>query len=90
MSDPEDGPSVFGTGGGALLAEELEVPLLATIPLDQAVREGGDSGVPVATTDAPSAARFHQLAELVEARRPVFAPKVPAPADRIKKPLSLL
>ena len=37
MSDPEDGPSVFGTGGGQLLADELDIPLLATIPLDAAV-----------------------------------------------------
>jgi ATP-binding protein involved in chromosome partitioning len=90
MSDPDGGPSVFGTGGGKLLAEELEVPLLATIPLDPAVREGGDAGVPVATTDAAVAVRFAELAELVEQRKPVFAPAPPAPADRIKKPLSLL
>jgi ATP-binding protein involved in chromosome partitioning len=91
MSDPEDGPAVFGTGGGALLAEELEVPLLATIPLDASVREGGDSGVPVtAAGPGPIADRFAAFAEAVEARRPVFPTQPPAPADRIKKPLSML
>ncbi len=91
MTDPEGGPTVFGTGGGQLLAEELEVPLLATIPLDATVREGGDSGVPVtATGEGDIAARFAALAEAVEARRPVFRTPAPAPADRIKKPLSML
>lgn len=38
---------VFGEGGGKDLADELGVPLLASIPLDHAVVEGGDSGSPV-------------------------------------------
>jgi ATP-binding protein involved in chromosome partitioning len=38
---------VFGSGGGAELAEELGVPLIASIPLDQAVVESGDNGMPV-------------------------------------------
>ena len=38
---------VFGSGGGLTVAERLGVPLLASIPLSVAVREGGDSGVPV-------------------------------------------
>jgi ATP-binding protein involved in chromosome partitioning len=38
---------VFGHGGGAELADELGVPLLASIPLDQAVVQGGDTGEPV-------------------------------------------
>lgn len=92
MSDPVDGPSVFGRGGGAKLAEELQVPLLATIELDQAVREGGDGGEPIVARHreepAPAAAqRFLELADAVEARRPA---KFVKPADRIKKSLSLL
>src|SRR5581483_963533 len=35
---------IFGEGGGQLLAEELEVPLLAQIPLTLALREQSDSG----------------------------------------------
>lgn len=49
---------VFGEGGGMQLADELGVPLLGSIPLDQAVVEGGDNGKPVvlAPTSGPAAA----------------------------------
>src|SRR5439155_15283009 len=42
---------VFGSGGGARLAEELGVPLLGTIPLDARVRESGDAGQPPVTPE---------------------------------------
>jgi ATP-binding protein involved in chromosome partitioning len=95
MSDPEGGPEVFGRGGGQLLADELQVPLLATIPLDQAVREGGDQGEPIVARrleePAPYAAvQFQELAAAIEARRPKVTLPPPAPMDRIKKPLQLL
>jgi ATP-binding protein involved in chromosome partitioning len=38
---------IFGEGGGRLLAEELEVPLLGQIPLTMALRQHADSGLPV-------------------------------------------
>ena len=38
---------VFGTGGGEELAAQLDIPLLGTVPLDPALREQGDLGVPV-------------------------------------------
>jgi len=38
---------IFGRGGGATLARQLGVPLLGEVPLDQAVREGGDVGQPI-------------------------------------------
>lgn len=38
--------AIFGAGGGAALADELHVPLLAEVPLDAAVAHGGDVGVP--------------------------------------------
>lgn len=38
---------VFGSGGGQELADELGVPLLGSIPLDQAVVDGADNGRPV-------------------------------------------
>lgn len=40
---------VFGKGGGAELADELGIPLVESIPLDQAVVDGGDSGQPAIT-----------------------------------------
>ena len=39
---------LFGSGGGQALADELNVPLLAQIPLMTALREGGDDGRPIA------------------------------------------
>lgn len=37
----------FGADGGRELADDLDVPLLASIPLDQHVAAGGDRGTPV-------------------------------------------
>jgi len=39
--------NLFGSGGGADAAARLEVPVLASIPLSMALREGGDAGLPV-------------------------------------------
>ena len=47
---------VFGRGGGDNLAEELSVPMLGSIPLDQAVVAGGDVGVPVVLSQDPGPA----------------------------------
>src|SRR5260370_28563976 len=56
---------IFGQGGGARLAEMIGAPLLGQIPLDQAVREGGDTGQPVTLThpDAVSSQVFFQIAD---------------------------
>ena len=58
---------IFGKGGGAKTAQQMNVPLLAEIPLDPQTREGGDSGRPIATLKEPNAqaARFEKLARLV-------------------------
>ena len=62
---------VFGTGGGEELAGELDVPLLGTVPLDLALRQQGDAGVPVVTGDpgAASARAIVSIAEAIDARR---------------------
>ncbi|MDG5774955.1 Mrp/NBP35 family ATP-binding protein [Haloarculaceae archaeon H-GB2-1] len=39
--------AIFGEGGGQSLADETEMPFLGEIPLDPAVREGGDAGEPI-------------------------------------------
>jgi ATP-binding protein involved in chromosome partitioning len=64
--------TLFGEGGGARLAEELEVPLLAQIPLVPALREGADHGQPVTIADpgGEAALAFERLATEVDARRP--------------------
>lgn len=41
------GTALFGQGGGADLATAMGTTLLAQIPLDAALREAGDAGVPV-------------------------------------------
>lgn len=45
-----DGSTIplFGAGGGEKTARDFDINLLASIPLHQAVREGGDKGAPVA------------------------------------------
>jgi len=72
----------FGSGGGARLAAELNVPLLGEIPLDQALRESGDAGIPVveADPDCESSRAIVALAETVAATRQAA----------IRKPLTLL
>ena len=66
---------LFGSGGGAAVAARLTtadepVPLLATIPLSTALRQGGDTGLPVvlsAPTD-PAAQSLNSLAATLERR----------------------
>ena len=56
--------ALFGRGGGAALAAEIGAPLVASIPLEPEVSEGGDTGQPIALTapDSPAGAAFHALA----------------------------
>src|SRR6478735_7365275 len=58
---------LFGAGGGAELAAELDVPLLAQLPLVPALRAGGDDGKPIAAVEPDSEAGrlFHLLAERI-------------------------
>ena len=65
---PDNTYYIFGRDGARNLATKLEVPFLGEIPIEQIVREGGDSGVPVATLDpstTPSAVVFRTIAERV-------------------------
>jgi ATP-binding protein involved in chromosome partitioning len=58
---------LFGRGGGAQLASDLGVPLIAQVPLVSALREGGDVGAPITVTDPDGevAMAFAALAERV-------------------------
>jgi ATP-binding protein involved in chromosome partitioning len=52
---------IFGKGGGERLAAEMTVPFLGSIPLQEPVRTGGDTGVPIvvgAPESAPAKAIF--------------------------------
>ena len=57
---------IFGKDGAKQLAEELQVPLLAQIPLIQSVCEDGDKGEPAVLTPAsPEGIAFMSLAAKV-------------------------
>lgn len=60
---------IFAHGGAEQLAQELGVPFLGAIPLDVAIRVGGDNGQPVTALapDSPYALPFKTIAEKVAA-----------------------
>jgi ATP-binding protein involved in chromosome partitioning len=68
---------LFGSGGGQAVADSLaastgtRVPLLGQVPIDQAVREGGDHGTPVVITapDSPAAVALRGVADALAARQ---------------------
>jgi len=54
---------IFGKEGAQKLAEEMSIPFLGEIPLVQSIREGGDTGIPVALDqDTPAAMAFIEAA----------------------------
>jgi len=68
---------VFGTGGGQAVAERLTravgatVPLLGQIPLDPAIREAGDAGIPIVlgSPDSPPAVAMKEIADKLAVRK---------------------
>src|SRR6266853_5636719 len=56
---------VFSTGGGERTAREMKVNFLGALPLDPAVRAGGDTGKPVALRNGndPHGKVFRELAQ---------------------------
>jgi ATP-binding protein involved in chromosome partitioning len=80
--------TIFGEGGGQLLADELDVPLLGKIPLQEELRVGADEGQPLVLDDpdAPAAqAIYHAARGLIAATpqqlgvfQPPSGPPVPA------------
>jgi ATP-binding protein involved in chromosome partitioning len=73
---------IFGEGGGQLLAEQLDVPLLAKIPLTMPLREQSDSGLPLvmANPDDPAAQALRHAARGLIALSPIELPVMQAPA----------
>ena len=57
--------ALFGTGGGAMIAEKLGTTLLGQVPLIAEIREGGDSGVPIVVgqPQSPAADIFREIAQ---------------------------
>ena len=77
---PEKKYYLFGEGGAQRLAHELEVPFLGEIPIEQALRESGDNGVPLASTasDTASAKAFEMLAADAVVQTALHKAKMPA------------
>jgi len=57
ISDP------FGAGGAEAAAKTMNMPFLGRVPLDIAIREASDSGVPPAATDSAEGQIFHDIAK---------------------------
>ncbi|MFB6298349.1 MAG: P-loop NTPase [Salinirussus sp.] len=53
---------IFGADGGREFAESQEMPFLGSIPLDPAIRAGGDSGEPLVNGEGETAGRLREFA----------------------------
>ncbi len=84
--------TIFGEGGGQLLADELELPLLGKVPLSEALREHADSGSPLVLDDPddPAAQAIAAAARGVVATTPQELPVMQAapPALAAQAPVS--
>ncbi|MFV1883956.1 MAG: P-loop NTPase [Balneola sp.] len=73
---------IFGEGGASRLAEELSVPVLGEIPLEQPIREAGDNGKPIVIADEDSNAAkafitaTENMVQQLETRSDESTPKV--------------
>jgi ATP-binding protein involved in chromosome partitioning len=70
---------IFGVGGGQELADELDVPLLANVPLTMGLREQADAGLPLVfeNPDDPAAQAIRHAARGLLALAPVQMPVLP-------------
>ena len=59
---PDEKYYLFGKDGGTRMAKDLDIPLLGQIPLVQGIREGADTGEPVALGTRPDSLAFMELA----------------------------
>ena len=64
---PEEKYYLFGKDGGSQMAHNLDIPFLGQIPLVQDIREGADTGEPVALLNRPDSQAFLDLAGRVAA-----------------------
>jgi ATP-binding protein involved in chromosome partitioning len=53
--------AIFGEGGGERFAADVDMPFLGSVPLDPAVREGGDDGAPMVHGDAEAAEALREF-----------------------------
>jgi ATP-binding protein involved in chromosome partitioning len=86
---------IFSYGGGERAAEKLGLPFLGRIPIDPAIRVGGDSGMPIVVADpnSPQAKAFTAIASaMVAGLGEPCGTETPKPIEtllqKIKRPLS--
>jgi ATP-binding protein involved in chromosome partitioning len=72
---PDTQYDIFGSGGGAKIAQELGVPLIGCVPLEIPVREGSDQGQPIVVSEPSSASAIalHKIATDIAAKVSVAA-----------------
>jgi ATP-binding protein involved in chromosome partitioning len=65
--------TIFGEGGGQLLADDLGVPMIGKVPLTMPLRETADAGMPLVEVapDDPAAQAIRQAARGIVAMTPV-------------------
>ena len=80
--------AIFGEGGGQELADQLDVPLLGKVPLEEALREQADAGDPLVVSNpgAAAAIAIHQAARGIIAQTPVELPLMQAVAAAAPPP----
>jgi ATP-binding protein involved in chromosome partitioning len=59
---------IFQSGGGKKIAEELDIPFLGSIPIDQKICEDSDRGLPfiIQHKDSPASKAFTEIVKKVE------------------------
>ncbi|HEY1358135.1 MAG TPA: P-loop NTPase [Thermoleophilaceae bacterium] len=74
--------TIFGEGGGQVLADDLDVPLLGKIPLQEELRVASDEGLPLVLEDpdAPAAQAIFHTARGIIAATPQELPVMQAPS----------
>jgi ATP-binding protein involved in chromosome partitioning len=74
--------TIFGEGGGQQLADELDVPLLGKIPLQEELRVAADEGLPLVLQDpdAPASQAIFHLARGIIASTPQELAVLQAPS----------
>ena len=73
--------TIFGEGGGQLLADELDVPLIGKVPLSEKLREAADAGTQLVLEqpNAPAAQAIRDAARGIVAATPQELPVMQAP-----------
>jgi ATP-binding protein involved in chromosome partitioning len=68
--------AIFGTGGGEIIAEQYQVPLLGQLPLASGIRAQVDKGVPSVLADDEFATYYLSIAKNIETNIDKFAKPV--------------